>query len=151
MRVQHSRVVSMMLIPVLLLNDGEDSLSPSEIPFFNFIFQKFLRRIAPQAIIILILTVLMLLGAVIFQELDPKMKEKPLYEVIFFEFITISTIGYGDQSPKTPYSKVFAILFSIFGIPLLVVTLGNFGKYLTKFYWKLHGLLFQVTLQSVLF
>lgn len=84
----------------------------------------------------------MMLGAVVFQFLDPVLAKQSFYEVIFFEFITISTIGYGNQYPQTSSSRMFSIFFAIIGIPLLVVTLGNFGKYLTKFYWKTRGCLF---------
>lgn len=101
--------------------------------------EKFLRRIAPQAIIVLVLSLVMVAGAVVFQYLDPVLAKQSFFEVIFFEFITISTIGYGNQYPQTPHSRIFSIFFSIIGIPLLVVTLGNFGKYLTKFYWKAYG------------
>ncbi|PIC46089.1 hypothetical protein B9Z55_005891 [Caenorhabditis nigoni] len=103
--------------------------------------QKFLARIAPQAIIVFTLTAFMIIGAVVFQKIDPVLAEQSFYEVIFFEFITISTIGYGNQYPQTTKSRLFSIFFSIIGIPLLVVTLGNFGKYLTKFYWKAKGCL----------
>uniref|UniRef100_A0A1I7T9C5 Ion_trans_2 domain-containing protein n=1 Tax=Caenorhabditis tropicalis TaxID=1561998 RepID=A0A1I7T9C5_9PELO len=105
--------------------------------------EKFLRTIAPQAILVLILTIFMMAGAAIFQRIDPVLAEQSFYEVIFFEFITISTIGYGNQYPQTFYSRLFSIIFSIIGIPLLVVTLGNFGKYFTKFYWKTRGCLFK--------
>uniref|UniRef100_A0A8R1I2U7 Potassium channel domain-containing protein n=1 Tax=Caenorhabditis japonica TaxID=281687 RepID=A0A8R1I2U7_CAEJA len=98
---------------------------------------------APQAIIILILTTLMVVGAVVFQQIDPVLAEQSFYEVIFFEFITISTIGYGNQYPITRQSRIFSIIFALMGIPLLVVTLGNFGKYLTKFYWKAYGSIFR--------
>lgn len=101
--------------------------------------EKFLRRIAPQAIIIFILTAFMVLGVFVFQSIDPVLAKQSFYEVIFFEFITISTIGYGNQYPQTPSSRVFSIFFSTIGVPLLVVTLGNFGKYFTKFYWKARG------------
>ncbi|KAF1765383.1 hypothetical protein GCK72_005335 [Caenorhabditis remanei] len=81
----------------------------------------------------------MVIGVFVFQSIDPVLAKQSFYEVIFFEFITISTIGYGNQYPQTPSSRIFSIIFSIIGIPLLVVTLGNFGKYLTKFYWKARG------------
>ncbi|CAP23721.2 Protein CBR-TWK-5 [Caenorhabditis briggsae] len=103
--------------------------------------QKLLARIAPQAIIVFTLTAFMIIGAVVFRKIDPVLAEQSFYEVIFFEFITISTIGYGNQYPQTTKSRIFSIFFSIIGIPLLVVTLGNFGKYLTKFYWKAKGCL----------
>lgn len=112
--------------------------------------EKFLRRIAPQAIIVLSLTSFMILGAIVFQKIDPVLAEQSFYEVIFFEFITISTIGYGNQYPQTSASRMFSIFFSIIGIPLLVVTLGNFGKYLTKFYWKAIGCLCRQKTESEL-
>ncbi|CAI2345504.1 unnamed protein product [Caenorhabditis sp. 36 PRJEB53466] len=112
--------------------------------------EKFLRRIAPQAIILLILAAFMSLGAVIFRKIDPSLAEEPFYKVLFFEFITISTIGYGNQFPQTAASKAFVIGFSLIGIPLLIVTLGNFGKYLTKFYWKAQGCLFKTSTERQL-
>lgn len=110
--------------------------------------EKFIRRIAPQAILVVTLTLVMITGAIVFKQIDPVLAEQSFYEVIFFEFITISTIGYGNQYPQTSYSRVFSIIFSIIGIPLLVVTLGNFGKYFTKFYWKTRGCLFSEKTQQ---
>ncbi|CAB3404936.1 unnamed protein product [Caenorhabditis bovis] len=98
-------------------------------------------RIIPQILLVLLLTTHLVIGALIFRYIDPDLAALPFTEVVFFEFITISTIGYGNVSPKTDAAKLFTIFFAIIGIPLLLVTLANFGKYMTKSYWKLNSFL----------
>uniref|UniRef100_A0A183EHC3 Ion_trans_2 domain-containing protein n=1 Tax=Gongylonema pulchrum TaxID=637853 RepID=A0A183EHC3_9BILA len=43
--------------------------------------------------------------------------------------------GYGNITPTSPAAQLFCIAFSIFGIPMTLLTLANLGKYLTKGYW----------------
>ena len=40
---------------------------------------------------------------------------------LFFAIISITTIGYGDQTPKTLWGKVVAVLYVIVGMPLLLL------------------------------
>ncbi|CAI5442392.1 unnamed protein product [Caenorhabditis angaria] len=101
----------------------------------------FLLRVLPQLILVGILSLHLVIGAFIFQCLDEELAKLRFLDVVFFEFITISTIGYGNISPTNDASRLFTIFFSIIGIPLLIVTLANFGKYLTKFYWKFQDFL----------
>lgn len=51
---------------------------------------------------------------------------------LFFAIISITTIGYGDQTPKTLWGKVVAVLYVIVGMPLLLLCLGNTGKFMAQ-------------------
>uniref|UniRef100_A0A8D8M2S0 TWiK family of potassium channels protein 7 n=1 Tax=Cacopsylla melanoneura TaxID=428564 RepID=A0A8D8M2S0_9HEMI len=50
----------------------------------------------------------------------------------------VSTIGYGNISPSTSTGRWFTIAYAIFGIPLFLIVLADFGKLFTrgiKFMW----------------
>ncbi|VDO39635.1 unnamed protein product [Haemonchus placei] len=84
-----------------------------------------------------LLTAYLLVGAVIFQSIDQELAKCSFLDVIQFEFGTLTTIGYGNISPTTDSSRMFCILYSILGIPLILLTMANFGKFMTKGFWYL--------------
>ncbi|KAI5713504.1 hypothetical protein M8J76_000697 [Diaphorina citri] len=50
----------------------------------------------------------------------------------------VSTIGYGNISPSTNTGRAFTIMYAIFGIPIFLIVLADFGKLFTraiKFVW----------------
>ncbi|XP_003378635.1 TWiK family of potassium channels protein 7 [Trichinella spiralis] len=52
-------------------------------------------------------------------------------QAIFFATTVITTIGYGNMVPKTVSGRVLCIVFGIFGIPLLLITIADIGKFLS--------------------
>ncbi|VDN01927.1 unnamed protein product [Thelazia callipaeda] len=52
---------------------------------------------------------------------------------IFFATTVITTIGYGNLVPATQFGRIACICFALFGIPLLLVTIADIGKFLSDF------------------
>uniref|UniRef100_A0A1I7ZJX8 Ion_trans_2 domain-containing protein n=1 Tax=Steinernema glaseri TaxID=37863 RepID=A0A1I7ZJX8_9BILA len=52
---------------------------------------------------------------------------------IFFATTVITTIGYGNLVPATQLGRYACIAFALFGIPLLLVTIADIGKFLSDF------------------
>ncbi len=51
---------------------------------------------------------------------------------IYFSVMTLTTVGYGDISPKTNIGKVFTIFFVLLGLGILLGFVNLMGKFLLK-------------------
>ncbi|CAK5091450.1 unnamed protein product [Meloidogyne enterolobii] len=69
-------------------------------------------------------------------------KEVKLNETISvwtFSTAVVSTIGYGNPVPVTRIGRIACISFSLFGIPLTLVTIADLGKFLSEHLVWLYG------------
>jgi len=57
---------------------------------------------------------------------------RPWVGALYFTVVTLTTVGFGDDCPKTDLQKVFSVLFILIGVPL-------FGAALTEFTALLKG------------
>nr|CAD2167717.1 unnamed protein product [Meloidogyne enterolobii] len=71
---------------------------------------------------------------------------------LFFATTVITTIGYGNLVPMTRLGRIACICFALFGIPLLLVTIADIGKFLSDFlnflYKTYHAFKLKVRKQS---
>lgn len=51
----------------------------------------------------------------------------------YFVMTTLTTVGYGDLTPKTEFEKVIGILIMIIGIAFFSYIMGNFGDVLASY------------------
>uniref|UniRef100_A0A914WTE8 Potassium channel domain-containing protein n=1 Tax=Plectus sambesii TaxID=2011161 RepID=A0A914WTE8_9BILA len=49
---------------------------------------------------------------------------------VFFSASMITTIGYGNLVPVTSTGRLFCVLYGLFGIPLMLVTIADMGKFI---------------------
>jgi len=56
-----------------------------------------------------------------------------------FSLTVISTIGYGNISPRTDKGKMLTIMYAIIGIPLMLLYLTNIGDILAKSFRYVYG------------
>uniref|UniRef100_A0A5S6QNP9 Potassium channel domain-containing protein n=1 Tax=Trichuris muris TaxID=70415 RepID=A0A5S6QNP9_TRIMR len=56
-----------------------------------------------------------------------------LAQSIFFATTVITTIGYGHMVPRTLSGQILCIVFGALGIPLLLITVADIGKFLSDF------------------
>lgn len=57
-------------------------------------------------------------------------------KTVLFTITIMSTVGYGHIYPQTMNGKLFCIVYSLFGIPLLLIFMSNIGDWMaTSFRW----------------
>uniref|UniRef100_A0A2K6W7G5 Potassium channel domain-containing protein n=1 Tax=Onchocerca volvulus TaxID=6282 RepID=A0A2K6W7G5_ONCVO len=56
----------------------------------------------------------------------------PFIDSLLFAFSLITTIGYGNITPKTFAGRVFCIFFAAFGVPLTLLTIADLGKFISQ-------------------
>uniref|UniRef100_A0A8C6VGU7 Potassium channel domain-containing protein n=1 Tax=Naja naja TaxID=35670 RepID=A0A8C6VGU7_NAJNA len=69
----------------------------------------------------------------------------------FFVGSMLSTIGYGNLSPKTAGGQLFCVFFALFGIPLNIVFLQHIGKMLSMVCERLAKWLYRKGVKKVNF
>lgn len=93
--------------------------------------------LAEKAKLLLILFILwcgyLALGMLVFTALEGKdevEEEETKWnhgDSVWFSFVLLTTVGYGDVTPKTGLGKGLSILYAIFGIPLTILLLRLIG------------------------
>ncbi|KAI6176719.1 TWiK family of potassium channels protein 7 [Aphelenchoides bicaudatus] len=51
---------------------------------------------------------------------------------IFFTTTLLTTIGYGNQAPVTTQGRLICIFYALFGVPLILITVADLGKFLSE-------------------
>ncbi|CAJ0948342.1 unnamed protein product, partial [Mesorhabditis belari] len=52
---------------------------------------------------------------------------------LLFSATTLTSIGYGNDSPASTFGRLFCVVFLMFGIPLYLITLADAAKFCTEF------------------
>uniref|UniRef100_A0A914GV86 Potassium channel domain-containing protein n=3 Tax=Globodera rostochiensis TaxID=31243 RepID=A0A914GV86_GLORO len=89
----------------------------------------------PHFVVLLVVSIYILLGSLIFRRLDEQLDKLPFHDVLLFTFTTITTIGYGNIAPRTPQARLACVAYCLVGIPLVFLPLSNLGEVLAEFYW----------------
>ncbi len=49
-------------------------------------------------------------------------------DAFYFTVITLTTIGYGDMSPTTPFTRIFTTIFVFVGLGIIAGLIGLIGE-----------------------
>ncbi|VDN94512.1 unnamed protein product [Brugia pahangi] len=63
---------------------------------------------------------------------DSSVNEWLFFDSLLFAFALITTIGYGNITPKTFAGQMFCIFFAAFGVPLTLLIIADLGKFISR-------------------
>ncbi|KAF2207355.1 hypothetical protein CERZMDRAFT_115217 [Cercospora zeae-maydis SCOH1-5] len=78
-------------------------------------------------------SVLWLVGAVVFMVTE-KEQDLTYYQSVYFSFVSLMTIGYGDIVPASNCGKAFYVIWSLLAIPTLTILISGLGDTFTKMF-----------------
>uniref|UniRef100_A0A914V684 Potassium channel domain-containing protein n=1 Tax=Plectus sambesii TaxID=2011161 RepID=A0A914V684_9BILA len=84
-----------------------------------------------------------------FPEEKDNRKEWSWIIATLYGFGILTTLGYGRIEPRTTTGRLFCVLFGLVGIPIVMITLANFGKYLHEMVPKLRNTLKKLASERV--
>ncbi|MCJ1350793.1 MAG: Potassium channel [Icmadophila ericetorum] len=71
--------------------------------------------------------ILWLIGAVVFYEAEKGSQNWSYFESLYFTYVSLLTIGYGDFYPQTNSAKPSFVLWSLIALPTITVLIGAVG------------------------
>ncbi|KAF7560306.1 hypothetical protein G7046_g3851 [Stylonectria norvegica] len=77
--------------------------------------------------------ILWLVGAYIFMKSEEPYQDWNYYDSVYFCFIALVTIGYGDLTPISNSGKSFFVFWSLLALPTMTVLISNAGDTVVKF------------------
>lgn len=71
--------------------------------------------------------ILWCVGAVVFWCAEHRLQQLSYFEALYFCYVSLLTIGYGDFSPRSNAGKPFFILWSLVAIPTMTILISDMG------------------------
>ncbi|KAI9826260.1 MAG: Potassium channel [Phylliscum demangeonii] len=70
-------------------------------------------------------TSLWCLGAIVFWRTEQREHQLTYFEALYFCYISLLTIGYGDLSPRSNAGKAFFVIWSLVAVPTMTILIGD--------------------------
>lgn len=116
----------------------DPALSPSQRREEEFNVMRKVQKIADRerryfslALSLFFVLVLWFIGALVFSYTEVK-QSWTYFESLYFTFVVLLTIGYGDFSPISNSGRAFFVLWSILAVPSLTILISNMGDTIVK-------------------
>jgi potassium channel subfamily K len=71
--------------------------------------------------------VLWCVGALVFWQCEKDTQGMTYFEALYFCYVSLLTIGYGDLSPKSNAGKPFFIVWSLIAVPTMTILISDMG------------------------
>ncbi|CAK7215771.1 Potassium channel [Sporothrix eucalyptigena] len=79
------------------------------------------------AMAVLAFGLLWFMGALVFMFSEERLQGLSYFESLYFGFVALLTIGYGDFSPKSNAGKAFFIVWSLIAVPTMTILIQELG------------------------
>lgn len=76
---------------------------------------------------ILAFGILWCVGAAVFMVAERRIQNMSYFEALYFCWVSLLTIGYGDLSPRSNAGKPFFVLWSLIAIPTMTILVSDMG------------------------
>jgi potassium channel subfamily K len=71
--------------------------------------------------------VLWCIGAVVFWQAEKEAQGMSYFQALYFCYISLLTIGYGDLSPKSNAGRCFFVVWSLIAVPTMTILVSDMG------------------------
>lgn len=71
--------------------------------------------------------ILWCVGAVAFWQLERKTQQLSYFQALYFAYVSLLTIGYGDLSPRSNAGKPFFVVWSLIAVPTMTILISDMG------------------------
>ena len=71
--------------------------------------------------------ILWCVGAVVFWFAEARIQQLSYFEALYFCYVSLLTIGYGDFSPRSNAGKPFFVVWSLVAIPTMTILISDMG------------------------
>lgn len=80
------------------------------------------------AMSVIAFTLLWCIGALIFYYAEKRLQDLSYFEALYFCYVSLLTIGYGDFSPKSNAGKPFFVVWSLIAIPTMTILISDMSE-----------------------
>ncbi|KAJ4289090.1 Potassium channel [Kalmusia sp. IMI 367209] len=71
--------------------------------------------------------ILWCIGAVVFWQAEKNTQEMTYFKALYFCYISLLTIGYGDLAPKSSAGRCFFVIWSLVAVPTMTILVSDLG------------------------
>lgn len=75
-------------------------------------------------------------GAVVFWQAEKKAQGMTYFQALYFCYISLLTIGYGDLAPKSNAGRTFFVVWSLIAVPAITVLVSDMGDTVVHLFKK---------------
>jgi len=98
---------------------------------FSHLYKKrFVKNEVQYTAVVLVMIVLLASYGIFFFERMTNPQFKSFGDAIWWSFVTVTTVGYGDKVPITPFGRLIGIILMLTGIGVIGVASGTMATYL---------------------
>lgn len=72
-------------------------------------------------------SILWCVGAIVFWQAEKDTQDMTYFRALYFCYISLLTIGYGDLAPKTNAGRCFFVIWSLIAVPTMTILVSDLG------------------------